>query len=100
MASADAAQRDALPAILSGRGKPRLVRRIAVNCETRDSDVKTESRVQSVSLDAVSVTPEPRPSSRPRPSIQVVFGNSIVGRHTLAAAKAVPPGFRPKLAGA
>jgi hypothetical protein len=36
--------------------------------------VKTESRVQSVSLAAVSVTLEPRPSSRPRPSIQVVIG--------------------------
>ena len=33
-----------------------------------------ESRVQSVSLDAVSVTPNPRPSSRPRPAIQVGFG--------------------------
>lgn len=47
-----------------------------MNPDTRASDLKTESRVQSVSLAAVSVTPEPRPSSRPRPSIQVLFGMS------------------------
>ena len=51
------ATRSRVAAILSGRGKPRLVRRIALNTETRDSDAETESRVQSVSLDAVSVHP-------------------------------------------
>ena len=40
--------------------------------ETRDSDsgrARAESRVQSVALDAVSVTPDPCPSSRPQPAI-------------------------------
>src|SRR5687768_7680947 len=70
------ATRRRVAAILSGRGKPRLVRRIALHPETHDSEETRQSRVQSGSLAAVSVTLDPRPSSRPRPAIQLLFGCS------------------------
>jgi hypothetical protein len=84
--------RIAAPVVLSGPGNRISLAALRGFAETRDSDggpscrpfpvvcfVPTESRVQCVSLNAISANCDPRPSSRPRAAIRNTVAHREAG---------------------
>lgn len=98
-ASADWRQRDALPPSSRDTGNRISLDGLRGFAETRASEffiLRAESRVQSVSLDAVSANAGPCPSSRPRPAIprdalRAGIAGAQAGRRLIRRER-VPPG--------